>query len=231
MTRNDVQHGVHQSWQFLETVDLAETLSKVDPLSVDEELRKLASSPATYDAIYMKCLEKAYFNMSLSDFSFFQYGWSAENEVRYAFYPNPFLAGELRHSQIRAYRELVDADLMSQEDYLSLLRGKESPDIRMPLIRYENSPEQRRGLPHPCSHLHIGHHGDNRWPLSRVLTPLAFTMWVVKQYYGERWRVFADEGDPLGNSLEGALIEERSNCRVIGDELFDVNERRSFSFG
>lgn len=231
MTRNDVQHGIHQSWQFLEKIDLSETLSKVDPLQVDEEIRRLSSSPAKYDEIYMKCLEKSFFNISLNDFSFFQFGWSSENEVRYAYYPNPFLAAEDRYAQMRSYREMVQADMMPYEDYLSLLRGKESPELRVPLIRYENSPEQRKGLSHPCSHLHIGHHGDNRWPLSRILTPLAFTMWVTKQYHGERWRSLADESHAFGNPLEADLIAARTDCRVIGSDLFDSAERRSFSFG
>ena len=91
----------------------------------------------------------------------------------------------------------------------------------------------RRGnggeLRHPCSHFHLGHHSENRWAINRVLTPLAFTLLVLKQYYSEEWEVLGDNAQvEFGNIFEGELIQERTNCRAIGDDLFTANEGRSF---
>jgi hypothetical protein len=215
----------------MEELNLGETLSKIDPLEVDEELRKLSSEEATtYSSLYLAFLEKSYYNILLSDYSFLQFGWTAQDRVRYAYYPNPFSSGEDRQGRIRAYRELVDADIMPVEDFLLVLRGTEEPDIRAPLIRYENAPDQYKVLAHPCSHFHIGHHSENRWAVSRVVTPLAFTFLIMKHYYSFRWRVFDDEASEFGNQLEERLVTEKMNCRVLGDDQFHEFERRSFHF-
>jgi hypothetical protein len=116
-------------------------------------------------------------------------------------------------------------------EYLSMLRDARL-DPRVPLLRYEHAPDQYKGLHHPCSHFHIGHHADNRWALNRLLTPLAFTLLILKLYYGSVWRDLGlDEADKCGNSFETALIEEKTNCRPIRDALFSALEARSFFFG
>jgi hypothetical protein len=146
--------------------------------------------------------------------------------VRYAYFPNPFQPRGANWGLSEAARAAEEG--MTHDEYLELLQGF-SPEVRIPLIRYENAPDQYRSLAHPTSHLHIGHHDDNRWPLNRVLTPLAFTLLMVKHYYGDVWRLRGlDEGDPCGNRLETALINEKMNCRIVENALFSNNESRSF---
>ena len=100
-----------------------------------------------------------------------------------------------------------------------------------PLLRYEHAPDQYQELHHPCSHFHIGHHADNRWALNRVVTPRAFTLLILKHYYGSVWRDLGhDEADECGNGFETKLIEEKTRCRSIGDSLFSALEARSFFF-
>jgi hypothetical protein len=128
----------------------------------------------------------------------------------------------------RRRRKLVEQGAITYEDYLSLLRDADA-ELRVPLIRYENAPSQYKGLKHPCSHLHIGHHGDNRWPVNRVLTPLAFTLWILKQYYGSEWQTFGDnEQDEFGNIFESRLITEKMECRPVMPPHFSEAEGRSF---
>jgi hypothetical protein len=94
--------------------------------------------------------------------------------------------------------------------------------------RYENFPDQRKRFFHPCSHLHIGFHSDNRWPLKRTLTPLAFAMLVSKQYHGDEWRAFGDDDDPeISNSFERALIREHQNFHLVSDDLFEKIEEQA----
>jgi hypothetical protein len=167
----------------------------------------------------------------MSDYSFFQFSWSGTDRVRYAYYPNPFIAGRKDElDNFRRRRELVEAGMITHEEYLSLLR--DAPvESRVPVIRYENAPDQHNGLRHPCSHFHIGHHSDNRWALNRILTPLAFTLLVLKHYYGAEWsRRGSDERDSHGNVFESRLIEEKKNCRPILGSFFSEAEAKSFFF-
>jgi len=154
-----------------------------------------------------------------------------EGYVRYAYYPNPFISGRAEDTTaFLKLKQLVDSELISHEDYLNLLDSKKSLNGK-PMLRYENAPEQRTRFFHPCSHFHIGFHSENRWPLKRILTPLAFSMLVFKQYYGENWRGLGDDDDPeVSNVFERGLIKEKTNCNIVSDILFEKIEEQAFFF-
>jgi len=229
MNRGDVENGIRRSWEVLNRLALGETFSSAAALAINEEFRDLALNAETrYAALYMNGLSNSYYNILIADYSYFHFGWSAENHVRYAYYPNPFLSGKGGVKGFKRLREAVEADAISVEQYHALLED-ELPECRVPLLRYENAPGQWRELRHPCSHFHIGHHSDNRWAINRVLTPLAFTLLVLKQYYSEEWDLLGDDSEgKIQNVFERELIKERFNCRIIGDDLFTANEASSF---
>ena len=231
MERHELDSGIRRAWAKAEELSLAETFSKPSSLVVDPAFRDLIlKGGAAYSDVYLYGLRNSYYNFILTDYSFFQFSWSGSDDVRYAYYPNPFYLSEGRQAQLRELRAMVDAEMMSEEDFLQLFRGSGAPDIRAPLIRYENAPSQYRELDHPTSHFHLGFHAENRWAIRRVLTPLAFSLLIFKQYYSSRWQIMSDSEDELGGSLERSLIEERGNCRVLGDEFFSAVELRSFHF-
>lgn len=233
MLRRDVQSGIIRSWTFVEAIEIGETISNPSPLEVNEEFRRLVlNHENSYKDVYMAGLRLSHYNFLLSDYSYFQFSWEAENKVRYAFYPNPFIAGgnEDALKKIHRWGELLRAEMITHEDYLALLRDAEA-DLRVPLIRYENAPDQHRGLSHPCSHFHIGFHSDNRWAFNRLLTPFAFSLYIIKQYYGSLWRDLGiDDADESGSKFERQLINEKTNCRPIHSDLFVEIESRSFYF-
>jgi hypothetical protein len=228
MERRDVQNGIHRSWEMVYRLDLGETFSNGASLGVNEEFRDLVlADESSYLRIYLAGINLSHYNFLLIDYSYFQFSWSSPDRVRYAYYPNPF---EGNAADFKRRRELVESGLITQDEYLSILHDARL-DPRVPLLRYEYAPDQHKGLHHPCSHFHIGHHGDNRWALNRLLTPLAFTLLILKLYYGSVWRDLGlDEADECGNSFEAKLIEEKRNCRLIGDALFSAIEARSFFF-
>lgn len=231
MNRRDVENGIYRSWEFVEELKLAESFSTPGILPINEEFRDLSLDVSTkYILLYLAGLRLSHYNILLSDYSFLQYGWGEGNNLRYAFFPNPFATPGEGILNFKKIRDLFVADLINLEQYHALLNDAQ-PELRVPLMRYENAPSQWRALRHPCSHFHIGHHSDNRWALRRVLTPLAFTMIIAKQYYRDEWSI-SDEAkeDNFENSLEGKLISERQNCQIIGDDFFATAEKRSFHF-
>lgn len=231
MNRHDVENGIHRSWSFLEALALAESFSNPGILPINEEFRDISLDISTkYTSLYLTGLRLSHYNVLLSDHSFLQFGGEDGSNLRYAYYPNPFASPGEGIAKFKKIRELFDADLITLEQYHALLNDAQ-PELRVPLMRYENAPSQWRALKHPCSHFHIGHHSDNRWALKRILTPLAFTMIIAKQYYPDEWTLAdgIDENN-FENSLEGKLIAERQNCQIIGDDLFTDPEERSFHF-
>jgi hypothetical protein len=234
MDRHDVQNGIMRAWIAVESLELGETISNPSPLEVNEEFRNvILNGTSTYSDIFMSGLKLSHYNFLLSDYSFFQFSWSAPNQVRYAYYPNQFIpqGEEGGTSQIKRLQELLQSELITHEEYLSILRDAKA-DPRAPMFRYENAPDQHNGLIHPCSHFHIGNNPDGRWAINRVLTPLAFTLIIFKHFYTWAWsEIGADERAEYGNTLEAKLISEKANCRIIGDDLFLPEEGRSFFFG
>ena len=58
----------------------------------------------------------------------------------------------------------------------------------IPSIRYDYSPTQYEEKFHPASHFHIGFHSENRWPVTRVLTPYSFFLKILAMYYSDIWK-------------------------------------------
>ncbi|MBA1289192.1 DUF2290 domain-containing protein [Pseudomonas japonica] len=234
MTRQEVANGIMKTFGVVEKLQLLESFSQPEPLPVNEDFRKIILSEGnTYRDVYLAALNMSYHNIILSDFSFFQFSIEKQDHVRYAYYPNPFMSGSLEEKKrFRKYRELLEAELISQEDFERMLVDT-SHVSGVPMFRYENAPGQRVKFHHPCSHFHIGFHSENRWPVERILTPFAFSLLVLKQYHGISWRSHGDSEDDAhtGNIFDTNLISEKYECRIIGPDFFEDIEKRSFFFG
>lgn len=233
MDRGTVQQGISRTWGLAEKLFLAESFSNAASLPLNEEFRDLIFSPeSTYVDLYLCGLNLSHYNILLKDYSFFQFSFESIDNVRYAFYPNPFIKGssdELENFKRR--RELVTAEMITHEEYLSMIDG-DTKSSGVPMFRYENAPGQRKKFAHPCSHFHIGFHSENRWPISRLLTPYAFSMLVFKAFYGDQWKMFGLREHPdIDNKFDEDLINEKTNCRLIENDLFEDVEQRSFFFG
>ena len=200
MDRRDIQTGIFRSWEFVSSMDLGESFANGAPLEIKSEFRDLVlRSEADYVTIYLAGINWSHYNFVLSDFSFFKYSWLPDESVRYAYYPNPFYNGKVE--DLKRRRELVEAGMITEEENLVILRD-EGIDPRAPLMRYEYAPKQYKELFHPCSHFHIGHHDDNRWATNRILSLLAFTLLILKHYYGPVWKEAGEsEGDPNGEQV------------------------------
>jgi len=201
------------------------------PLPISDEFRNLILAPeSSYVTVYSKGLSLSHYNFSLQDYAYFQFSWTPDSDLRYAYYPNPFASGSPdRLNEFEELRENLRSGSITYEEYSALLRDQ-SVDSRIPAIRYEHAPSQYRPLDHPCSHFHIGSHVGNRWAINRILTPVAFTLFILKQYYGPAWRGYSSaSGDGVGD-MDSRLIGERANCRRISESHFSSNEALSFHF-
>lgn len=231
MDRASFETSIRRAWAFLDSLSIAEHFASPVSLKISDSFSAVAFDDGiTYAQKYMAGLSESCYNIMLFDHSYFQFSASLNvGKFRYAYFPNPFRSFR-SEDEFLEIKQMLHDDVIDQEEYHSYI-GDLNPRCDVPLIRYENAPSQWRGLKHPCSHFHIGSHSDNRWALSRSLTPLAFCMLVGKQYYGNHWSSGDDELLPSGNKFDQLLIDEKMNCRVISDDLFSDFEKRSLHFG
>ena len=230
MNRADVRAGVRSSWAFVERLGIAQTVSAFEPLGVNEQFRDAALDVSKrYEEVYLVGLGQSHYSFILEDYGYFQFSCSVEDEVRYAYFPNPFLSVE-SGADLSELREFVDEGIMSLEDYLHRVGEMRSGQYSTP-VRYENSPSQYVSLSHPTSHFHFGHHAENRWPLARILSPMAFTTLIAKQFYGSAWTDRRHRDRVTGaNDLERVLTNEKAACEQLGHPHFSADERAQFFF-
>lgn len=229
MDRQTFERGVAAAWGAAQKLNLGETFSNGGTLAVNPEFRDLILDHDTnYEDIFLFGLRNSYYNFLLSDHSFFQFSWFKDSDVRFAYYPNPYLGSQA--NQLLMYKrrlELFQAEFISYEEFLQLL-GEAAGMGRVPVIRYENSPDQYRELEHPCSHFHIGLHGDDRWAVRRLLSPHMFALLVLRNYYGSTWR--ASELDDEGRfpRLDGEMRQARAQSALLETRHFTDTEENMF---
>jgi len=232
MTKDKIIHGISASWRFLSALKLEQTFANYSPLSLSREFLDKALDPECgLEQLYLTGLSNVDYNIQLIDFSYLQFGMLDERKIRYSFYPNPFLGNESGTLElITEMSELVEQGEVSIDEYLQLVAEHRS-SVYPPVLRYEYAPDSYEIWKHPASHFHIGQHGESRWPVRRMLTPLAFTMFVCKLFYSKRWHKNDEiELNGIRKNIEQYYIEQRTHCPELEDEHFDPEERRQFKF-
>lgn len=190
MTDVDITSGIKKVSELARQLELDEHHCTLNSISVSNELKKLCKTSPYYRNIYDYISTYKEYNLMLKDASCFQFSEfrnkDNEQELRYAYYPNPYQFLEYRKHVI-AVQDLLQQGQLSLTDYEQLLDECEfTHDI--PVIRYDYSPSQYDEFFHPASHFHIGFHSDNRWPVLKVITPVVFFLKVISMYYPKAWK-------------------------------------------
>jgi hypothetical protein len=167
----------------------------------------------------------------MKDYAYLQFSFNADDELRYAYYPNPFIGTSAEAiSELASLRELVNDGDIEYEFYLhqvAELRFSQHP----PLVRYDSAPKQYVNLQHACSHFHFGHHSNNRWPVRRLMTPEAFGLIVLKHFYSAQWRSSPEITRNKNRlTLDKMYSIARSECQVLPSDLFSADEELQFHF-
>lgn len=61
-------------------------------------------------------------------------------------------------------------------------------------IRLDQHPDQYKAITHPAHHLHIGYENESRIPVKRVLTPQAFSAFILSTFYPAAWELLHNDG-------------------------------------
>jgi hypothetical protein len=226
----EIRAGISKAWSYFKHCGLDLAFSNPAPLVASDEFKAISlSGTATYEEIYLAGLREGQYNISLFDYSFIQFGGTDDNSLRYAYYPNPFLGSSTEAvAELAELRTYVEEGVLGVDEFLhavSEVRSSQHP----PLLRYENSFDQYVDLRHPCSHLHFGHHAENRWPLRRIVSPQAFALVLIKQFYPGNWTDCPTmKVDKTNRTIDELMVAERQNCRILADEFFSETAKRQF---
>lgn len=230
MNKAQLKEQIHKSWIYIKAAKIDEVFSGPASLDPSVDFKTVSVDPdASYEEVYLTGMRGGEYNILLRDYSFFQFGVTNQGDARFAYYPNPFIGADPNAlNELADMREYISEGVVTMDQFLhrvSELRRSQHP----PLVRYEYSKQQYVEASHPCSHLHIGFHDSNRWPVRRYLTAHAFTLMILRLFYLELWL----KAEPLTSGPERLQLDEilakvRADCRMLYENEFSASEERRF---
>lgn len=229
MNEADFRRSIRKAWKYLDSAGLVELFSNPSPLRASHEFKATALDPSShYEEVYLTGLRHRDYNLLLPDYSYFQFG-HYDRQIRSAYYPNPFFGASVDAMKaLGEQHEYLSEGLISMEEFLheaSELQASQKP----PPVRYEFDSDAYIELRHPASHLHIGHHAENRWSLDRVLTPVVFSLLIAKLYYSEVWNSSNEIPHGPGTaSLDDIFSAAKVECDLLPENLISNAEKSQF---
>lgn len=230
MNREDLVSHIRKAWMYAKVMRIDELFSGPTAFDASDTFKVLAiSSDATYEELYLAGMREGQYNILLKDFSFFQFGVGSVDGVRFAYYPNPFLgAVPDALGQLTEMQEYVSEGIIDMDEFLHRVADIRHPQ-HPPLVRYEYSKRQYVEATHPCSHLHVGFHGENRWPVRRYLTAGAFTLLIFRLFYLDFWmRAGTIKSGDKHLALDAILEMARAESRMLYEDEFSRVEGQRF---
>jgi hypothetical protein len=186
------------------------------------ELHKIATKNHDYEIL-------------LKDDSIFQFTWN-ENKLRYAFIQNPttYVSKDEFLAKIYTPEDLLQ---LSDEDYIDLIENindweyeqffiEQSLNLESNIIRYDLDSKGYLPLIHPYSHLHIGVNQNLRIPCSKILTPLKFVIFAIKNTYYDQWKdAFRTE------NFSQKVRDSKATCINVPPQYWQAEERFELFLG
>jgi len=148
-----------------------------------------------YHEIWRLLLEESVFRILLKDYSLFTFEnhpkeSKSNNLISMSYYECPFkfvdiesyIVGELGED----YLGFKDEPSIIEE-YKQSLYESESIESQV-TFRYDYAPMDYESGRHPASHMHIGFNSQIRIGCERILNPVSFVAFVIRQQYPDIWK-------------------------------------------
>ena len=183
------------------------------------------SQDDNYTMLFDIILKNADYDFILKDDAVFQFSCSEntslENgKIRYAYYPNPYDCRSYEMFLIENGESVEDCGDFYKEEYIQY-RSECKIKNNITPIRYDYDFSLYRPMSHPISHIHIGFEQNIRIPVSKMLTPIKFVSFVLKNIYFDKWYSgYADE------NVCKFFSSAKNQCEKIDDTLFSDIEKQ-----
>lgn len=187
MNRGQFETQVSTAYEILKKLELGEdrVYHPKYPQDAASLFRKLS-----YVETWNLCFREQYYDFQLTDDSLIQF--RVESFVplcfSYVYYECPYTPSVSFEQYIRDYVGLIEFDShlhirRDYEEYYALLENKESYTP----LRYDYTPKQYMEGRHPASHIHFGHKNNIRVGTKKILQPVSFLCFVLRQAYPDLW--------------------------------------------
>lgn len=231
MASREFSKSIRDSINLITSIGLLRQAGNSDSLNASRAFKALSRSSKSYLELYDFAVHNQEYNMMLDDQSFFQFTEiDHQKSIRFAHYPNPYKHIEWQEEHIEATIMLNNGDL-DHSEYEQIL-SESTFSFGSPIVRYDLSLEQYCEKYHPAAHFHIGFISNNRWPVKRKLTPLAFVLKIIFVYYPDIWKRSVEKSEADGiDSLDDAYSREKKKCMLLDPSHFSSceNDRLYFS--
>jgi hypothetical protein len=157
----------------------------------------------TYRQVYEECVREYAYDFRLVDQALLLFTHAGHNkddgQLGFCYYESPvnvvayrdFVALEFGISPIHPHFPKIFAEFGDglRPDYEQYVTSQDSKAVVTPL-RFDYRAEDYRPGIHPAAHLHFGYANQIRVGTRRVMNPLSFFLFILRQRYPEKWLQF-----------------------------------------
>ncbi len=189
------------------------------PKDAASEFRNLS-----YDDVWEKCFKEQYYDFQLIDNSIIKFNISSFDPLKlsYLYYDCPYdcITYELYLADNGLnYCEVGDELRFEYEQYLTTCQRKRC----IVPIRYDIDFNSYNPDIHPASHIHIGFKNSIRISTQKLLKPISFALFIIRQCYPDAWKMLLSKEKKVSiwrnirDDLE--LISSQYYCDIDRKEM------------
>lgn len=191
MNQGNFSASINASWNVLKRLGIDKTRNQIPRLPQNPAFLFRGKS---YVDVYKICLSSYYYHFELFDGSLLQFRHEGTSPLKlsYVYYESPYDVLTFEEYLTNAgwsniNDELVKKELVSMyEEDISSIASNTTKKHALE-IRYDYSEDTYTEGVHPVSHIHIGFRSNVRIGLRKILTPLSFVLFVIRQCYPDHW--------------------------------------------
>lgn len=224
MTEGAFWSSFSQSISLLKKLRIYKQENSHKRISYSEDC-KVYSRGKDYRMLYQQLVDNQDYDILLYDDSMLQMSYE-NGEYRLLFIQNPLQYISFEEFLVdNGLAELIDdADELYElfhEDYEQTLEGMKLNTGAL-YLRYDVDSRGRENNEniHAYTHLHVGLNNNVRIPVGCYMSPLAFTLFVIRHVYYDKWVEVVKEGKVAFN--------HKKQCDFLPDTLWTENEKKDF---
>lgn len=222
MTQGKFFFSINESVELLNKFKLIKSRGSKGNGIYSDEFLKISKGNNILET-YKCAIKNEDFDILLKDESIIQFQ-KINEDLRYAYIQNPykFISKEEYITLIYTAEELDEftefpiEELINENEYEQFLNEQNLNSISN-YFRYDCSSAGYKPLVHSYSHFHIGMNGSVRIPTSKIITPLKFTKFCIKNTYFEDWKA-KFELDP---NFSNEVIKMKNDCLQLPENKWN----------
>lgn len=144
---------------------------------------------------YKKILNERFYDYELNDDSLLQYIYYTDSDFSFCYISSPF-------SEETELDNRFTGSYPLKENFL--------------IICYDYQPSNYKEFCHPCAHFHFNSGNQIRLGIKKILNPISFILFILRQCYPEQWLYFIEK-----NNDEKIYKNIRNGLNDIPNEIFN----------